>query len=213
MSELQMHDIDIRIFGVQSRMPCIKKNKQILNVPDENIFIDEQHLGCVHTAKRAWMKTSDKPYIMVLQDDVELCEDFIAFCTKILRAHPDKIISLFPLQFVNPVAGSKLPTKSPYVLTNTLSGCGIIMKTEYVLPCVKSWPVDAVGDDTSIQSWAIKNNIPIITTLPSLIQHIGDVSVFDSSRSLGRTPYYNSHPAEANWDSDYITAWTNIIDE
>ena len=47
-----MGDIDIRIFGVTERMEWIDKNKSILGLPDENIFIDYKHIGCAPTAKR-----------------------------------------------------------------------------------------------------------------------------------------------------------------
>ena len=205
--------IDVRIFGVPERQDWIDKNREILELPDENIFMDFEHLGCAPTAKRAWLKKTDKPFVMVLSDDAELCKDFLSYCEKVVKAHPKKIISLFPFQFIRPVPGSRLPKESPYVLTNKLSGCGIIMKTEYVRPCIDSWPPDAKGDDTNIQAWAERHRIKIITTLPALIQHIGDVSVCDPTRSLGRTPYYYEDPSYMDWDSKYVTSWTNIIDE
>lgn len=208
-----MGNIDIRIFGVPERNDWIEKNKSILGLPDENIFIDYKHIGCAPTAKRAWLKKTDKPYTMVLADDAELCDGFESYCECVIKAQPDKIISLFPFQFIHPVPGSKLPTKSPYVLTKTLSGCGIIMRTEWVEPCIDSWHPDARGDDTSIQAWAEKRKIKIITTLPALIQHIGDVSVCDPTRVLGRTPYFKKSPVGVDWNSKYVTSWTNIIEE
>ena len=208
-----MGNIDVRIFGVPERMDWIEKNKAILNLPDENIFIDYDHIGCAPTAKRTWLKKTDKPYTMVLADDAELCDGFMSYCERAVKAHPRSIISLFPFQFTKPVPGSKLPTKSPYVLTKTLSGCGIIMRTEWVEPCIDSWHPDAKGDDTSIQAWATKQRIKILTTLPALIQHIGDVSVCDPTRVLGRTPYFDKNPVNVDWDSKYVTSWTNIIEE
>ncbi len=206
-----MGNIDIRIFGVPERQNWIDKNKSILNLPDENIFMDYEHIGCAPTAKRAWLKKTDKPFVMVLSDDVELCDNFLSYCERIVKSHPHSIISLFPYQFIRPVPESRLPTQSPYVLTTTLSGCGIIMRNEWVEPCIDSWPSGAKGDDTNIQMWAKKNRIHILTTLPATIQHIGDISVCDPTRSLGRTPYFNKNPANVNWDSGYVTSWTNII--
>ena len=207
--------IDIRIFGVPERQEWIDRNKRILNVPEENIIMDYEHYGCAPTARRAWLKKTDKPFTMVLSDDAELCDDFISYCERIVKAHPKKIISLFPFQFIKPVPGSRLPapSESPYVLAKTLSGLGIIMRTEWVEPCIDSWPPYAKGDDTNIQAWAERNRIKILTTLPALIQHIGDVSVCDPSRSLGRTPYFAKDPSGFDWDSKYVRSWTNIIDE
>ena len=203
--------IDVRIFGVPERIDWIKKKKEILDLPDENIIMDYEHVGCAPTAKRAWLKKTDKPFTMVLSDDAELVNGFMGYCERVVKAHPKNIISLFPFQFIRPVPGSRIPTCSPYVLTKTLSGCGIIMRTEWVEPCIRSWPPDAKGDDSNIQRWAEKQHIKILTTLPALIQHIGDVSVCDPTRSLGRTPYFDMNPANVNWDSTYVTNWANII--
>jgi len=207
-----MGNIDIRIFGVPEREEWIQRTKARLGVPDENIIMDYKHLGCAHTARIAWLKKTDKPYVMVLADDAEPCDNFMSYCERVIKAHPKKIISLFPFQFIKPVPASRLPKSSPYVLTKTLSGCGIIMRTEWVEPCIDSWPPDAKGDDTNIQVWAEKHKIKIITTLPALVQHIGDVSVCDPTRVLGRTPYFVQDPKEMDWDSTYVTSWTNIID-
>lgn len=208
-----MSSIDVRIIGVPERQEWVDKNQAILGLPDENIFMDYTHMGCIHNARRAWLKPTDKPFVMVLADDAELCDNFMSYCERVVKAHPKKIISLFPFQFMRPVPGSRLPKDSPYVSTNNLSGCGIIMCTEYVQPCVDSWHPTAKGDDKSIQVWAEKHRIKMITTLPALIQHIGEVSVVDPSRSLGRTPYFDKNPCNMDWDSKYVTAWTNIIDE
>lgn len=204
---------DVRIFGVPERMDWVEKNKAILGLPDENVIIDYDHIGCAPTAKRTWLKPTDKPFTMVLADDAELCDGFLSYCERIVKAHPRSVISLFPFQFIRPVPGCRLPTRSPYVLTNKLSGCGIIMRTEWVLPCVESWRPGTKGDDTAIQAWAERQNIKILTTLPSLIQHVGDVSVCDPSRVLGRTPYFSKSPVDVNWDSKYVTPYTNIIEE
>ena len=195
------------------RINWIQNNKTILDLPDNSIFIDYNHAGCVPTSKNAWSKDTDKPFIMVMSDDVELCNGFISYCKRIVNAHPDKIISLFPIQFTRPVPGSRLPKISPYILTNKISGCGIIMRTEWVKPCINSWPPDAKDDDSSIHVWAVKNRIEVLTTLPSLIQHIGDVSTIDTNRHLGKTPYFSKNPNNMDWDSKFITSWTNIIDE
>lgn len=208
---MKENDIDVRIIGVPERMKNVKENQKILGINGGHIFIDFEHEGCVFNARRAWLKGTDKPYIMVLADDVELCDNFLFYCAKVITAHPDAVISLFPLQFVRGIPPANIPKRSPYIATTALSGCAIIMKTEYVLPCVGSWKQNAKGDDTSIQEWANQNGIPIITTVPAIVQHIGDVSFFDSSRSIGRTPHFEKNPCNVNWDDPYVTSWTNII--
>jgi len=206
--------ISVRIFGVPERMDCIKKNQKILSVSDDHIFIDYDHDGVIPTAKRTWSKETDKEFTMVLQDDIDLCDNFLSYCNRIVRAHPNEIIALFPVQFVRRVPESRLPKKSPYISTNTLSGCGVIMRTEYVSPCLNRWTDDnALGDDTNIQRWARENSVGVLTTIPSLIQHIGDVSVFLPGRVIGRTKYFEKDPKNVDWDNGYVTPWTNIIED
>lgn len=201
--------IDVRIFGVPERMECIRLNQEILGVPDERIFIDETHEGCVKTAKRAWLAETDKPYTMVLQDDVELCDGFLSVCRRMIQAHPDVVFSLFPMEFNNWRKGG-LPKESPYIAARYMSGQGILMKTEWVRPCVDSWDRHILGDDVNIQRWAENTGKTILTTVPCTLQHIGDVSVFDPTRSLGRSPYFQKDVSDVDWESDYITPWTNI---
>lgn len=45
--------------------------------------------------------------------------------------------------------------------------------------------------------------IPILTTIPAIIQHIGDVSVIDPSKPIRRTQYFERDPV-ANWASQKI---------
>lgn len=209
-SNATFEKISVRIFGVPSRIKNIRENQTRLHIPDENIFIDEKHDGCVKTAMRAWSYPTDKEFVLVLQDDVELCDNFVECCNKIVNAHPFKIISLFPIQLMsrNNVWSLVKNLKSPYVFTGSegTSGCGIIMRTEWIPDCLKSWEGSGLnGDDTNINAWAKKTGTPIITTVPATIQHIGDVSVFDRSRSIGRSELYSKNAAKSDWDNEYVT--------
>ena len=204
-------DIDIRIMGVQERMDNLRYNQEILNVPEDRIVIDTHYDGCKETAKQAWLIDTDKPYVMVLQDDVELCNGFLGYCARIITAHPDKIVSLYSWQLSTAPPKGGMPTSSPYIITPTASGPGIIMKTDYVKPCVESWLDELPGDDTNIQKWAADNGISIVTTVPCILQHVGAISVYDPTRSLGESRYYDKDPSYVNWDTSYVTSWTNII--
>lgn len=204
-------NISVRIFGVPERMEWIERNQSLLRLGAENIFVDYEHSGCVPTARKAWLKETDKEFVMVLADDVELCDYFVYCCKAIVSTHPNDIISLFPIQFLKASSIHIPPMQSPYVTTSLLSGCGIIMRTEYVKPCVESWSPTINGDDTNIKRWADQNGIGIITTIPATIQHIGDESVFDKSRSIGRTDFFKKNPLEANWYNGYTMSWTNLV--
>lgn len=201
----------IRIFGVPERIDCIRENQKRLGIPDELVFIDEEHEGCIPTAKRAWSYPTDKEYVMVLQDDIELCDNFLKYVNMMIDAQPDAIISCFHLGITRRASVNRIPTVSPYVGVKDVSGQAIIMKSEYVQPCIEAWKDEIKGDDTNITAWANENNIRIITTLPMTVQHLGIKSVFDPSRSLGMSEFYDKNPVDAAWDNGYVTNVTNIL--
>ena len=203
-------DVSIRIFGVPARMKNISENQKRLGISDEFIFIDEKREGCVPTAKRAWSYPTDKEFVLVLQDDVELCDNFMYYVNRIIHAQPDSIISLYSTQFSRRSSVNRVPKESPYVQTKILTAQGIIMRTEWCKPCVDSWDDKITGDDTNIAIWADKNNVRILATIPMILQHIGDKSVFDPTRTMGRSEFYMKKPTEVNWDSTYITIGSNI---
>ena len=203
--------ISVRIMGVPERIENIRKNQAILEIPDEQIFIDEDHAGVMFNARRAWLFPTDAPFTMVLQDDVELCDNFMSYCERIVNVHPHEVIGFVSSRFFKPVAGSRLPTKSPYVMVRDISGQGIMMPTEYVRPCIDTWMDERNGDDINIIRWAERNGVTMLTTIPSLIRHIGRESVFDPSRDVGDTKYFDMNPEHANWDCGYVTPVHNII--
>ena len=206
-----INNISVRVFGVPERIDNIKTIQRMLSLDDSHIFIDYEHKGCLWNAKRAWKLKTDKPFVMVLQDDVELCDNFLYYCNIITGLHPTKIISLFPLQFRYSHDVSKIPTVSPYISTSVLSGCGIIMKSDWVEDCISSWSNDIKGDDTNIQKWADSVGIPILTTIPAILQHKDYDSVFNSERKLGGTVFYSKNPTGVNWRNGYVNCWTNVI--
>ena len=212
IDDIEVNDsvLDIRIFGVPSRMDNIKLNQQRLGIPDDKIFIDENKEGCVATAKRAWLAPADKPYVLVLQDDVELCDNFLYYANKIVKTQGDAIYSLFALQFSRRGNINKFP-KSPYVTTKESSGQGIIMPAAWVEECTNAWKDTINGDDTNINAWAHENDKTIITTLPALLQHIGVKSVFAPGRVIGGTDFFRKNLTPYDWDNKTLNNWMSFM--
>ena len=197
-----------KIYGVESRRDMIDATAQKLSITKENIFLDDRINGGdpLYTAKKAYLSNhGDATHGIFLQDDVEVCDNFLNICEQIIQTHPDKIISLFPFDFMNEEAGLD-NLSSPYVYAYTLSACGIIMPIKYIKPCfdwIKETYNDNIADDMGIALWAGNNNISIITTIPSLIQHIGDESVISPNHYIRRTVYYRENPI-ADWSNKQI---------
>lgn len=199
-------DIDIRIMGVPKRIDHVRYLQKRLGIPYENVFIDEERKGCVWNAKRAWLKETDKKYVMVIQDDIELCNDFPYYLNKIVATHPADVISLYCPYFTYRFKFSKdICRESPYITSPSLSGQALLMKSELVHDCVNSWGKDARGDDASIQFYFYKKGVEsFLTTVPFIIQHVGDKSVHDPARSMGRSEFYDADPSWVKWDSGII---------
>lgn len=214
-SEYKFERIDVRIMGVPERIEHIKKMQEVLDIDDNHVFIDEDHLGCVANARRAWGYPTDKEYVMVLQDDVEFCNDFPLYCERIIKTHPDAIISLFPYQFrrlrnvhtINPF----FKMKTPYITTKDLSGQGIIMKASYVKPCLDYWDDSINGDDVNINRWATKNNIRVLTTIPATLQHQDVVSAFNPERNVGSTTLFCDDVSDVDWETKEYELWSNVF--
>ena len=198
----------IKIYGVESRRDMINSTAQKLCVPEDNIFLDDRPNGggSLYTAKKAYLSDhGDATHVVFLQDDVEVCDNFRDICEQIIQTHPEKIISLFPFDYQdNSDELNNLST--PYVNVYTLSACGVIMPVEYIKPCfdcIKEAFKDQIADDSGIQNWAMSKNICMITTIPSLIQHIGDKSIICSDAKIRRTVYYRKNPV-ADWSNKDI---------
>ena len=202
--------IDIRIFAVPERKEWAERNQKLLKIPDDHMIWDKEHIGVIPTAKKAWLIETKKPFVMVMNDDAEICKDFIKYCEKIITLHPDHIISLFPFQFRTRRQVRNKARRSPYIATTEVMGLGVIMKKEYIKTCLDSWD-EKFGDYVNITRWAIANEIPILTTLPSIIQHIGDDSIQDPLRTIGRTDFFDPDPVNENWDDGFVTAWSNVV--
>lgn len=204
-----VNKIDIQIFGVYSRENMIQATAQKLSLPNNCIHYDDRPNGgsVIYTAKKAWLTDipDDVTHRVVLSDDVQVCDGFADICAQMVNAHPDDIITLFPYPFMRRQPNiDRLLT--PYVLSNTLSGCGIIMPVNQVKPCfewIDRYRPNAPEDDYSIQMWATAHNVRMLTTIPATLQHIGDDSIFNPQSPIRRTEYYEPTPV-ANWNNPMV---------
>lgn len=193
-------NIDIHIYGVHERDDMIAATKTKLNLSDDYIHYDDRPGGglMMYTAKKAWLAPVSEgiTHRIALADDVEVCDGFLNICTQIAEAHPKSIISFFPYEFMkkNPeIEGYD----TPYWKAHILSGCAIMIPVEYIEPCfkyVKERFDDNCADDEGIQAWAEANGREILTTIPALIQHIGDDSIANKGCFIRRTEYYEENP-------------------
>lgn len=200
---------DIKICGVAARLPHIETMLQKLNLDMSDVFLDDRPHGgyASYTTKKALLSPRDGlTHRVILQDDVEVCDTFYEVVKEIIKTHPEKIIALFTVdnhvdRFMDYSVGT------PYVQNNyNVSGAGWIIPVDYIDDylghCLRFG--DNFAEDVALFSWATLNKIVILNTVPSLIQHLGDVSLIAPGMHVRRTKHFCSNPI-ANWASkEYI---------
>lgn len=207
---------DIKLYGVEKRMPMIKNTANKLNLTAADIFLDDRPNGgdAFYTSKKALLAepTFDITHRIVLQDDIEVCNNFKQIVMDIISTHPDKIIALFPWDFYVKIVTDKnqeLAKRTPYIANNKhVTGCGFILPYKYIQPYLSFAEQRKNNrnfyEDNAWFDWAMENNITILNTIPALIQHLGDDSlVFKDKTSIRRTKFYEENP-QANWCSKLI---------
>jgi len=201
--------LDIHIYGVHARDDMIAATANKLDLNSDRIHYDDRLNGglMMYTAKKAWLApiSENITHRICLADDVEVCDDFLAIAAQIAEAHPKSIISFFPYEFMRKTPEIEA-LDTPYLKCHILSGCAIMMPVEYIEPCfdyVKERFNDECLDDWGIQQWAESAGIEILTTVPALVQHIGDTSIANKGCFIRRTVYYQSNPV-ANWSSKKV---------
>jgi hypothetical protein len=136
---------------------------------------------------------------------MDICDNFKEICDEIIKVHPDKIVSFFLWEgrenndYLNSLT-------SPYIYSRFVIGMGILMPVKYIDDCfsyIKEKFDDNIADDIGIQKWAFDRGIPVISTIPSLVQHLGDVSLLDSNNPIRRSVYFEISP-NADWSNKKI---------
>ena len=201
--------ITYKIYGMHSRDAMITDLKKQLDIDDSSIYYDDRPNGglAIYTAKKAWLSPIEigETHRVVFPDDAMVCDDFCNISEKIVKTHPDAIISLFCWEgrYKNEEFEH---LSSPYLESRFVIGCGIIMPVQYIKPCfdwVKETYNDDIADDAAIQYWAENNNIQIITTIPSLVQHLGDDSILTSNAPIRKSAYFSKQPV-ADWTNNEV---------
>lgn len=216
--------IDIKIYGTHQRDFLIEPLRQTLNLSKENVIYDDRPNGglVMYTFQKAFMQPLDNDitHRLCIPDDMIVCNDFINITNKIIEAQPDKIICLFPYCFHE---HEDLYEKvySPYIKNNGIvTGNGIILPVQYINPFFE-WVhkvfkenFDEAREEWCLYKWAELNNIQIINTIPSLVQHIGDdygtTLPYPTGKKNRKTGFFMQNiPADIKWECKDVLDFPN----
>ena len=210
---LKSMNLSFKLYGTRAREQTIRKLANSLSLCSKDVFYDEQATGKFpfELMRTVWTtdRNNSETHRVILQDDIDICNGFQDICYQIANAHPDKIISLFPFDYQTKKDG-ELNKVSPYRRVGVISGCALLLPIS-IIDSFFGW-VDYRSTDKQfnklpetimLRIFSNDAHIPVITTIPSTVQHIGDESLIYQNAPIGRTEYFEKNPI-ADWSSKII---------
>lgn len=205
---------DIKIYGIEERQENILHNKEILGLKDTDVFIlkkedrvTPQDKWPYKLCKKAF--TSYVPegvtHRLVLQDDVELAPGITKYLDDVINSHPDAIFMLTSLDFREKDEYAD-NLKTPYIKVGCfVSGCAVLIPIKYIKKMFTwfetKYPQIWIGnphEDSAFKIYADTFRIECLTTIPSLVQHLGDVSTCCNYEQPLKTAYFDNWE-KADW--------------
>ena len=201
---------NIKIFSCRQREKMARTLCGRLMLTARDIIFDSrssQNQSFCYEVSMAWERfdvSNLSGWSMLIQEDCEICDGFIDIVGQIMTAHPNTVFSFFPYYYMDKTV--TVDKDNPFWEAEIVSGCCIAVPNKYIDEMVQYMRRQkhlSCGEDLVIGWFAHENKIPILTTIPAIIQHIGDVSVIDPSKPIRRTQYFERDPV-ANWASQKI---------
>lgn len=152
-----------------------------LNMDESIVFYDDKYdyskkdINALRCCKKAFLAPTDKTHVCVMQDDLELCDNFKEIVDECAIRFPDAVFSFYQPRLRQEDRSSE----TPYV---RIKGSGMygqcIMIPAYMTKLVFLWSdmnygEDYIHSDTVIGFFCEVNNVPVMATNPCIVQHLG----------------------------------------
>jgi hypothetical protein len=187
-----MHDIklSVAIMAVPERVGFVDNLLEKLEPDragrDVSVYWDHDKQGLWWNAHRIWTETpATATHRMLLNDDIEVCRDFLPAVEAAIRARPDSFINFFcygPAQEATLAAGKCwMPYTNP-------SGCAYVLPSAWVRDFIEwgdnlySIPFEAfaktghkkfeISDDTFLLTWLQMHQKEAWVAVPGLAKHL-----------------------------------------
>lgn len=188
--------------------------RDVFELTDTDIVYDEsEETGNPYkSVKQTWLLPHEDgvTHRVVLNDDVQVCSGFKQIIEQMTQSHSDCVFSLFTMSFDSESYDDFISgLESPYINHNWgLWGYAIMMPIGIVEDCFNY--IDTVFGKDAIESYGNlsflrQREIPILSTIPVTVQHIGGDSLFDPSLPVRQTTRFEENPV-ANWSSNKVEA-------
>jgi hypothetical protein len=198
--------IDIKIMAHPKRKENIRIILDSLGLDESIVCWDDRPNGgdAWYTARKAWSSPLPKgcTHRLVLQDDVKLCENFVKHATAIADRHPTHAVTL--INFLSPRNYPNHRNTPYYKLDGNMAGCAIMLPVGVIEDMVK-WCDESTDeilkphDDLMISKYCKEHNILIVATIPSIVQHIGEQSLFATVYNWDRMSKNFTEKPNADW--------------
>lgn len=205
-------NVEIRIMGIKSRQDNIKKLQKKLSISDDNVvYANESIRNPYDTCKRAFTKepsSEDITHILVIQDDIEVCNKFESIVETIVSQFPEAIWNFFNNKFNDRTEYNYFYFTKDY---EPIFSCqAVCMPVDFAQRCF-AWcdknldDFSRFSDDGSIKLFALTNKIRMIGTTVPLVQHL--VDKYPSTLGNGKSKelvsklYSKTLPGKVDWSA------------
>lgn len=196
--------VDICIMAHPSRADNVERLREALCLPNASIFWDDREVGgdAMYTARKAWQSPLPEgcTHRLVFQDDAEVCDGFLDILETVARKHPNEVVTFFH-------EGTIDTTERYYPHVFTV-GCAIMIPAKMLddlwwfvdnrmeVYCKPQLEEILKRDTSCIRVWMRNRFVKCYTTVPSLVQHIGDNSLVGINRKRVSDDFTMNPPLE-----------------
>lgn len=160
------------VVSVPKRLPYARQLAKDIN---GKVIVDMVGNGSWWGHKMAMLNYS-KPYHLILEDDVKLCQDFIEGVDLMCGLFPDHPISLFNMLNFAALNRRAQQLDIAFLGTNGATGQAQLWPThvlkEFILWCDAHVPEHVPYEDTRLWLWLKQTNNKIYLTCPNLVEHL-----------------------------------------
>lgn len=210
--------VEIRIRTCPARAEKADKLRKELGLPETSVFTDDRQNG--GNPFYMWKKMTENipaeaTHICLLDDDVEASSGFKTIVEQMVQAHPGCAFSLFTTDLNSSYFDGFLEkTETPYVTCSKLFGCAVILPVSILEECF-NWigtncNLETAHDGHAVQEYLEQKGIQILTTIPGVVQHDGDVSLYDPGLPIRRTARFEKNP-DADWTAEGIAECPSLV--